>query len=65
MKGSIAIVRDPTAEADEQIAIEEIRLAEVWEGELSWSRSHLSADEEQPFGMAWLVRQVLRAKAFR
>ena len=34
MKGSVAIIRDPTAPDNEQIAIEEIRLAEVWEGEV-------------------------------
>ena len=54
MKGSVAIIRDPTAPDDEQMAIEEIRLAEVWEGEVILiKRSHLSADEQQPFGLAW------------
>ena len=63
MKGSVAIVRDPTAPDDEQVAIEEIRLAEVWEGEvILLKRAHLSADEQQPFGLAWLVGQVLRER---
>ncbi len=63
MKGSVAIVRDPTAPDDEQIAIEEIRLAEVWEGEvILLKRAHLSTDEQQPFGLPWLMGQVLRER---
>ena len=63
MKGSVAIIRDPTAPDDEQVAIEEIRLAEVWEGEvILLKRSHLTADEQQPFGLAWLMGQVLRER---
>src|SRR5271154_1578611 len=34
MKGAVAIIRDPAAPPEEQLAIEEIRLAEVWEGEV-------------------------------
>ena len=63
MKGSVAIIRDPKAPDDEQMAIEEIRLAEVWEGEVILvKRAHLSADEQQPFGLAWLAGQVLRER---
>jgi ATP-binding cassette, subfamily B, bacterial HlyB/CyaB len=63
MKGSIAIIRDPIVTGDEQMAIEEIRLAEVWEGEVILvKRAHFSADEQQPFGLAWLVGQVLRER---
>lgn len=35
MKGSVAIIRDPNDPDDEQVAIEEIRLAEVWEDEVN------------------------------
>ena len=63
MKGSIAVVRDPSATGDEQVAIEEIRLAQVWDGEvILLKRSHLSADEQQPFGLRWLMGQVLRER---
>jgi subfamily B ATP-binding cassette protein HlyB/CyaB len=63
MKGSVAIIRDPMAPDDEQIAIEEIRLSEVWEGEVILvKRAHLAMDEQQPFGMAWLLGQVLRER---
>jgi ATP-binding cassette, subfamily B, bacterial HlyB/CyaB len=62
-RGSVAIVRDPTAPEDEQIAIEEIRLAEVWEGEVILvKRAYLAKDEQQPFGLAWLAGQVLRER---
>ena len=63
MKGSVAIIRDPAAPEDELVAIEEIRLAEVWEGEVILiKRRHLSQAEQQPFGLAWLVGQVLRER---
>jgi len=63
MKGTIAVIRDPAALDDEQVAIEEIRLIEIWEGEVILvKRAHLSADEHQPFGMAWLAGQVLRER---
>jgi ATP-binding cassette subfamily B protein len=63
MKGSVAIIRDPRAPEDEQVAIEEVRLAEFWEGEVILiKRAHLSADEHQPFGLAWLAGQVLRER---
>jgi ATP-binding cassette subfamily B protein len=63
MKGSIAIIRDPTRSADELVAIEEIRLAQVWEGEVILvKRAHFVADESQPFGLAWLIGQVLRER---
>ena len=63
MRGSIAIVRDPRFQGDEQMAIEEIRLAEVWQGEVILvKRTHFSEKEQQPFGMAWLAGQVLRER---
>jgi ATP-binding cassette subfamily B protein len=63
MKGSVAVIRDPTAPEDELIAIEEVRLAQVWEGEVILvKRSHYASDEQQPFGLSWLVRQVLRER---
>ncbi|MGA2190344.1 MAG: peptidase domain-containing ABC transporter [Steroidobacteraceae bacterium] len=67
MKGSVAVIRDPTAPEAELVAIEEIRLAEFWEGEvILLKRSFAAADDQQPFGMAWLAAQILReSKLFR
>jgi ATP-binding cassette subfamily B protein len=63
MKGSVAIIRDPAAPEDELVAIEEIRLAEVWEGEVILvKRSHRFTDDQQPFGLGWLFGQVLRER---
>jgi ATP-binding cassette, subfamily B, bacterial HlyB/CyaB len=63
MRGSIAIVSDPSTPEDEQVAIEEVRLAEVWEGEVILiKRAHLTAAEQQPFGLAWLMGQVFRER---
>ena len=63
MKGSVVIIRDPAAPEDEQFAIEEIRLAQVWEGEVILvKRSHAATDEQQPFGLVWLAGQVLRER---
>lgn len=67
MKGSIAVIRDPTARGDELIAIEEIQLAEFWKGEVILvKKAHSRSDEQQPFGLGWLAGQVLReGKLFR
>ena len=55
-KGTVAIIRDPSASEDAVLAIDELHLAEVWEGEaILIKRSHSATDEQQPFGMAWLV----------
>jgi ATP-binding cassette subfamily B protein len=63
MKGSVAVIRDPRAPDDERLAIEEVRLAEVWEGEvILLKRSNVYVDEQQPFGLAWLAGQVLRER---
>ena len=63
MKGSVAIVSDPSGAIDERIAIEEIRLAEVWEGEIILvKRLHFDASDRQPFGISWLVSQVIRER---
>jgi ATP-binding cassette, subfamily B, bacterial HlyB/CyaB len=63
MTGCVAVIRDPQSAADELLAVEEIRLAEVWEGEVILvKRAHHATSEQQPFGLAWLVGQVLRER---
>ena len=62
-KGTVAVIRDPSASEDAVLAIDELHLAGVWEGEaILIKRLHSSADEQQPFGMAWLAGQVLRER---
>jgi ATP-binding cassette, subfamily B, bacterial HlyB/CyaB len=62
-KGTVAIIRDPNANDDAVLAIDELHLAEVWEGEaILIKRRHSTTDERQPFGIAWLAGQVLRER---
>jgi len=59
----VAVIRDPSATDDVVLAIDELHLTEVWEGEaILIKRHHSATDEQQPFGMAWLVGQVLRER---
>lgn len=67
IKGTVAVIREPGAPDDALLAVDELHLAEVWKGEvvLVKRRQH-SGDEQQAFGMPWLVSQVLReGKLFR
>jgi ATP-binding cassette, subfamily B, bacterial HlyB/CyaB len=62
-KGTVAVVRDPSATDDAVLAIDELHLTGVWEGEaILIKRLHSSTDEQQPFGMAWLAGQVFRER---
>lgn len=63
MKGTVALVRDPEAAEDAVTLIEEAQLAEIWQGELLLlKRLHQFADETQPFGLGWMLSQVLRER---
>jgi ATP-binding cassette subfamily B protein len=63
MQGSVAVILDPTRPDSELVEIEEIRLAEFWEGEVILvKRIVLSSDDQQPFGMVWLISQVIRER---
>jgi ATP-binding cassette subfamily B protein len=62
-KGTVAVIRDPTAGPEAVFAIDELHLAEVWEGEVILvKRIHGAGDEQRPFGLSWLVAQVVREK---
>ncbi len=64
-KGTVAVIRDPSAAEDVVIAIDELHLAEVWEGEaILIKRRHSSTEDEQAqrFDLLWLVRQVVRER---
>jgi subfamily B ATP-binding cassette protein HlyB/CyaB len=61
--GSVAIIRDPSVPQEELVAVDEFRLAEIWNGEVILIKRALAAsDEQQPFGFSWLAGQVLREK---
>jgi ATP-binding cassette, subfamily B, bacterial HlyB/CyaB len=62
--GAVAIIRDPRSSDDAQLAIDELHLAELWEGEaILIKRVHAATDENRPFGLSWIVAQVLRERA--
>ncbi len=49
-KGTVAVIRDPNAADDAVLAIDELHLAEVWEGEaILIKRAHSLTDVQQPF----------------
>ena len=64
----IVMVRDPRApEADPPVQVDEMRLAEVWNGEAILLRAQRgNADADPPFSLAWLFGLVaLESKALR
>lgn len=62
-KGTVAVIRDPSATDEAVVAIDELHLAEVWEGEAILIKVvHSAGSESQPFGMRWLAGQVLRER---
>jgi ATP-binding cassette subfamily B protein len=62
-KGTVAVIRDPGASEDAVVAVDELHLADVWKGEaILIKRGRGSTDEDQPFGMSWLLAQVLRER---
>jgi subfamily B ATP-binding cassette protein HlyB/CyaB len=62
-KGTVALIRDPSASDDAVVAIDELHLAEVWQGEaILVKRRQGIADGPHPFGVSWLVSQVFREK---
>jgi ATP-binding cassette subfamily B protein len=61
--GRMAVISDPAAEPDARVLVGEAQLGAVWNGELVLvKRSHHATDETQPFGLAWIIGQVLREK---
>jgi ATP-binding cassette subfamily B protein len=62
--GQVAILRDPAAPPEAQIALDEERLQSVWSGEIIMAKKrHLVTDENQPFNFRWLLGQVLIEKS--
>jgi len=58
----IVFVRDPrAAEAEPPVAVDEMRLAEVWSGEVVLLRAERSQEQaDPPFTLRWLVSVVLK-----
>ena len=63
LRGTVLTVRVFSTSDDAVLAVDELHLAEVWEGEaVLIKRIHSSSDTQRPFGMAWIAAQVLREK---
>jgi ATP-binding cassette subfamily B protein len=61
--GQIVCVENPDGGTETEIALDEAHLSELWTGEVILiKRRHDFTDEQQPFGLMWLVRQVLRER---
>ena len=61
--GRVAVVSDPSAEAEARALVDEIQLNRVWDGELILIKRRFDrTDETQPFGLGWLLGQVLRER---
>lgn len=60
-QGDLVILRDPLAAPDAVLALDEARLKAIWDGAvLLVKRQHKVSDAGQPFGMRWIVGQILR-----
>jgi ATP-binding cassette, subfamily B, bacterial HlyB/CyaB len=61
--GTVAILRDPTGAPDALVAADELRLRDLWAGEIVLiKRRYALTDEHRPFGLTWLTGQVLRER---
>jgi subfamily B ATP-binding cassette protein HlyB/CyaB len=58
-----ALLLDPLSPEQACIAVDELRLASVWNGEAIFvKRRYRISDSERPFGAGWLVGQILKEK---
>ena len=62
-RGAIATLRDPSNAGAAPLTVDEVRLAEVWSGEMIvLKRRYGAADDQRPFSMAWMIGQVVRER---
>jgi ATP-binding cassette, subfamily B, bacterial HlyB/CyaB len=62
-KGVVAVIRDPSAVEGALVAVDELHLAGVWEGEaILLKRRYGAATEDQPFGMGALFYHLVRER---
>ncbi len=61
--GQVVVLRDPASGPDAEAVLDEIHLNDIWNGEIILlKRRYDLRDETQPFGLKWLLGQVLREK---
>jgi ATP-binding cassette subfamily B protein len=61
--GRTVVLRDPSLGPDARAIVDEAQLAAVWDGELILVKRRIGlSDQAQPFGLGWLVAQVMREK---
>jgi ATP-binding cassette subfamily B protein len=59
--GQVVILENPDGGLETEIALDEAHLSELWTGEVILvKRRHDFTDEQQPFGLMWVFRQVMR-----
>ena len=57
----VAVLGDPNGGAEAPILLDEARLAAAWDGEMVLvKRDYRLRDEDRPFGIGWVVGQLLR-----
>ncbi|HWE98391.1 MAG TPA: peptidase domain-containing ABC transporter [Caulobacteraceae bacterium] len=61
--GRIAVLSDPEAGPDAKAMIDQSRLEALWSGEIILVKRKFDArSEHQPFGLGWMIRQVMNEK---
>jgi ATP-binding cassette subfamily B protein len=61
--GRVAVLRDPSAGSESRVLVDQVQLEAAWGGEIILvKRNYGLTDENRPFGIEWLVGQVLRER---
>jgi len=57
----VVVLRDPNGSEEAPLLVDEARFTSVWDGDVVLlKRDYRLRDEDRPFGMGWLVGQLLR-----
>jgi ATP-binding cassette, subfamily B, bacterial HlyB/CyaB len=60
---SLIVVVDPSGDEGYKLPLDEIRLSEVWDGEvILLKKDYRLKDEDRPFGMGWIIGHLLSDK---
>ena len=55
------VLLDPSGDEDAPLTLDEVRFSDAWDGEIVLiKRDHRLRDEDRPFGMGWIIGQLLR-----
>ncbi|MBK8173741.1 MAG: peptidase domain-containing ABC transporter [Rhodospirillales bacterium] len=58
--GRVVVLSDPTTSSDAMVAFDEGHLMAVWDGDIILVKRRFTvADQDRPFGLAWLIWQAL------